>query len=189
LGPPLSAIFCKSALRHYLFFCPSRCVSICTVVLANLPSLLGSAWGLRAPDKYVSILQHTSAYVSIRQHTPAYVPAWKRMGLAGTRRSAPRSMRRQGDAVAVRIPSNTACVSIRQHTSAYGGKATPLPSACPPTLLASAYVSVRQHTSAYVSIRQHTSAYISIRRQGDAVAVRIPATLQQLQQRLPPSRY
>ena len=71
--------------------------------------LLGSAWGLRAPDKYVSI----------RQHTSAYVPAWKRLGLAGTRRSAPRSMRRQGDAVAVRIPSNTACVSIRQHTSAY----------------------------------------------------------------------
>ncbi len=36
----------------------------------------------------------------------------------------------------------SAYVSIRQHTSAY------------------AYVSIRQHTSAYVSIRQHTSAYV-----------------------------
>jgi len=31
------------------------------------------------------------------------------------------------------------------------------------TAVASAYVSIRQHTSAYVSLRQHTSAYVSIR--------------------------
>jgi hypothetical protein len=38
-----------------------------------------------------------------------------------------------------------------------------LPAAQSPASDATAYVSIRQHTSAYVSIRQHTSAYVSIR--------------------------
>jgi hypothetical protein len=36
--------------------------------------------------------------------------------------------------------------------------------------IASAYVSIRQHTSAYVSIRQHTSAYVQRARQRGGAA-------------------
>ncbi len=36
------------------------------------------------------------------------------------------------------------------------------------TVVARAYVSIRQHTSAFVSIRQHTSAYVSIRQHTSA---------------------
>jgi hypothetical protein len=51
--------------------------------------------------------------------------------------------------------SASAYVSIRQHTSAYVEILDAQPPLC---------IRIRQHTSAYVSIRQHTSAYVSIRR-------------------------
>ncbi len=50
------------------------------------------------------------------------------------------------------LDAASAYVSIRQHTSAYA-YAVALDAA------SAAYGSIRQHTSAYVSIRQHTSAY------------------------------
>jgi hypothetical protein len=79
------------------------------------------ARGRRLPA-YVSIRQHTSAYVSMRQHASAY---------ANAQRSA--------------SPEGGDC----QHTSAYVSQHT---SACVSirSVMRSAYVSIRQHTS-YVS--------------------------------------
>jgi hypothetical protein len=88
-----------------------------------------------------------SAYVSIRQHTSAYVTYTGRVRHLG--------------------------LIIRQHTSAYvsirhiySGSPPPWPE------VASAYVSIRQHTSEYVSIRQHTSAYVSIRQHTSHAGIR-----------------
>ncbi len=97
---------------------------------------------------------HTSAYVSIRQHTSAYDSIRQH---ASTCVSIRQHMSRQH-------PS--AYISIRPHTSAYVSYqyiriylSLSLQWKCFPCSAASAYVSIRQHTSAYVSIRQHTSAY------------------------------
>ncbi len=47
---------------------------------------------------------------------------------------------------------------LQRHASAYVQHTFSIPS-----VMRSAYVSIRQHTSVYVSIRQHVSQYVSIR--------------------------
>jgi hypothetical protein len=119
----------------------------------------GSCLSSSKAPAYVSIRQHTSAYGgSIRPHTSAYITS---RGSCSLWRKAP-----------VRQHTSAYVVSIRQHTSAYitSRGSCLLSSTAPITVVmhgcrrldtsrisATAYVSIRPHTSAYVSIRQHTS--------------------------------
>jgi hypothetical protein len=146
---------------------------------------------------YVRIRQHTSAYVSIRQHTSAcvnmhqhasgyvsmhqhasayVVPASQRPASPtpapvssistkkrmrkGTRRWRPLDSPSSGDGRGCYVIRQhaSAYVSMRQHTSGRGCEV--LVWRCGVSQHTSAYVSIRQHTSGYVSIRQHASAYV-----------------------------
>jgi hypothetical protein len=104
---------------------------------------------------YVSMHQHTPAYASIRQHTSAYA----RPGVlcaACEPIFALRCNHQQPASASNHLTHNVRLVRIGHAQSQ--------------AATASAYVSIRQHTSAHVSIRQHTSAHVSIRQHTSAYA-------------------
>ena len=112
--------------------------------------------------------QHTSAYVSIRrQHTPAYVSI----------RQHTSPNRGAGSTLRPRLASACRVIAVDCSVCACGGRRNSAPAMCV-NIAASArdsraYVlrsraqsraskSPALHASAYVSIRQHTSAYVSV---------------------------
>jgi hypothetical protein len=129
--------------------------------------------GSQHTSAYVNIRQHKSAYVSIRQHTSAYRGVTQQNGSREARRS---TCIRQHTSASTCIRQHTS--AYVKHTSAYRGvteqdgslearrstnQATKR--TLPRAAVEAQTISLRyqsQHASAYVSIRQHTSACADI---------------------------